>query len=520
MSLRRIATALACCMIPSLLHAQLPPLGIPKGMLRVEVLGQFGSADARFNDGTRESLGADFSSPALGPASLPFLDEPSRRLGVLIGSTGYQLNLGASEGFANQTRSLGTLGLGIGLTDRITIFGRLPIVYATSRRSATIETGTGDAGINPADPVLGSPAGRGAAEGFFNEFDTGLLDLQANLAGGTYDADPALRALAEQTLAEGLAFKDSLQAVVLDAGTASPFLPVTASAAGTTLTGRVSSLQQTLSGSLGVTSFSSALPLPTATDGDYESIAALAQDPAGAYQYTAFSSEKRVGLGDVEVGAALTFLDKWDRASLGGLRLAVEGLVRLPTGSEADPDIAFPAPGQDGQMDVQVQGVADIGRGNLGLRVTGGYLLQLSSTSVRRVAAPGTLLVPVTNRTEVSFDPGDELFIGITPFIRLARPLALLMGLQYRHRSEDGASYSGAAIPGVDAAVLGEGTGYSAVLLSAGVNYSEIGGRAGSQARTPVDAGWYWDTVITGSGGRVTKASTVRMLVRLYAKLW
>jgi hypothetical protein len=48
----------------------------------------------------------------------------------------------------------------------------------------------------------------------------------------------------------------------------------------------------------------------------------------------------------------------------------------------------------------------------------------------------------------------------------------------------------------------------------------EIGGRAGSQARTPVDAGWYWDTVITGSGGRVTKASTVRMLVRLYAKLW
>jgi hypothetical protein len=507
-------------MIPSLLHAQLPPLGIPKGMLRVDVLGQFGSADARFDDGTRESLGADFSSPALGPASLPFLDEPSRRLGVLIGSTGYRLNLGVSEGFANQTRSLGTLGLGVGLSDRITLFGRVPIVYATSRRSATIAAGSGDAGINPADPLLGSAAGRSAAQGFFDDFDAGLLELEANLAGGIYDADAAQRALAEQTLADGLAFKDSLQAVVLDAGTASPFLPISASAAGSTLTGRVSSLQQTLGGALGVTSFATALPLPATNDGDFESIARLAQDPAGAYRYTAFASEKRVGLGDAEVGAVVTVLDGWDRASLGGLRLAVEGLVRFPTGSAPDPDIAFPAPGEDGQMDVQVQGVADIGRGSLGLRVTGGYLLQFASTGIRRVAAPGTLLVPVSSRTEVSFDPGDELFIGITPFIRLARPLAILMGLQYRHRSEDGASYSGAAIPGVDAGVLGQGTGYSAVLLSAGVNFSEIGGRAGSQARTPVDAGWYWDTVITGSGGRVTKASTVRVLVRLYAKLW
>ena len=68
--------------------------------------------------------------------------------------------------------------------------------------------------------------------------------------------------------------------------------------------------------------------------------------------------------------------------------------------------------------------------------------------------------------------------------------------------------------------MLGEGTGRSALLFSAGVNYSEIGGRAGSQAHAPIDAGWYWDTVINGSGGRVTKASTIRMLVRLYAKLW
>lgn len=520
MSLRRFVTALAWCMAPSLLHAQLPPLGIPKGMLRVEVQGQFGSASARFDDGTREDLGADFTSSALGPAELPVLDEPSRRLGVMIGSTGYQLNLGASEGFANQTRSLGALGLGIGLSNRITLFARVPIVYATSRRTATIASGTGDAGVNPADPTLGTATGRTTAESFFTEFDTGLLALESNLAGGAYDADPAQRALAEQTLAGGVAFRDSLRAVMLDEGTASPFLPIGSSGAGTTLSGRVTALQQTLSGSLGVASFATPLPLPTATDATYETIATLATDPAGPYQYTSFSSEKLMGLGDVELGGAFTFIDSWDRGAQGGFRLAVEGLVRLPTGTKHDPDLAFPPPGNDGQMDVQVQAAADYGRGNLGLRVTAGYLLQMSATSVRRVAAPGTLLVPVTSRTEVSYDPGDELFLGITPFFRLARPLALFAGVQYRRRTEDGASYTGAAIPGVDPAVLGEGTGYSAVLFTAGLNYSEIGGRGGSQARTPIDAGWLWDTVITGSGGRVTKASTIRMLVRLYAKLW
>jgi len=156
LSLQRFATAFAWCMVPSLLQAQLPPLGIPKGMLRVEVQAQFGSASTRFADGTREDLGADFTAAALGPAELPVLAEPSRRLGVLIGSSSYQLNLGASEGFANQTRSFGALGLGIGLSNRITLFARAPFVYATSSRTANVAAATGDAGINPADPSLGT----------------------------------------------------------------------------------------------------------------------------------------------------------------------------------------------------------------------------------------------------------------------------------------------------------------------------------------------------------------------------
>lgn len=520
MSLRRFATALAWCLVPMGLQAQLPPLGIPKGMLRVEARGEFASATDRYLDGTRENLGADFTSSALGPATLPLLDEPSRRIGVLIGSTGYQLNLGASEGFANQTRSFGALGLGIGLSDRITLFARVPMVYATAKRTVAITPETGDAGVNAADPLLGTTTGRAAAESFFTDFDNGLLTLSGNIAAGAYDADPAQRALAEQTLAGGTALRDSLRAVVLDEGTASPYLPTTASAAGSDLSGRVTSLQTTLSGSLGVTSFATPLPLPTAANATYAGIGTIATDPAGAYRYTSYNGEKGFALGDVELGGAFTFVDTWDRKSSGGFRLALEGLVRLPTGKKTDADAGFPAPWDAGQMDVQVQAAADVGRGSFGMRLAGGYLLQLASTETRRIAAPGSVLVPLANRAEVSFNPGDELFIGVTPFYRLARPAALLVGIHYRRRGDDAASYSGAAVPGVDAALLGEGTGYSALQLTWGVNYSEINGRGGSRAHVPVDAGWFWDTVIASSGGRVARSTTIRVQVRLYAKLW
>ena len=520
MSLRRLATALAWCVIPMGLQAQLPPLGIPRGMLRVEGSGEFASATKRFLDGESQDLGADWTASSLGPGTLPLLADPSRRVGVLIGSSAYQMNLGTSEGFANRTRSFGALGLGLGLSDRITVFARVPLVYATAKRRAVIGPEGADAGVNAADPTLGTPAGRGAAESFFADFDTGLLTLQDNIVAGTYDADPAQRALAEQTLAGGVALRDSLFALLLGEGTASAYLPTTGSAAGGALSGRVSGLQGTLSGSLGIASFASPLPLPTGPNATYEGVAAIAEDSTGAYQYGAYSVQKGFALGDVEVGAALTFIDGWDRKGTGGFRLAVEGLVRLPTGRKNDADAGFPAPFDGGQLDVQVQGAADVGRGNFGMRLTGGYLLQMASTGTQRVAPPGALLVPVANRTEVSLDPGDELFLGVTPFYRIGRPAALLMGVQYRTRSDDAASYAGTPLPGVDAAVLGEGTGYSTLHLTFGVNYSELPGRAGSRAKTPVDAGWYWDTVIAGSGGRVAKSTTIRVQVRLYGRLW
>ncbi|MCU0620888.1 MAG: hypothetical protein MUC69_05230 [Gemmatimonadales bacterium] len=515
---RRAALLLALLAVPAGLAAQLPPLGVPRGTMRIEAYGDFGYATTRFRDGTREDLAADFTSDAFGPTAIPAVADASRRIGVLVGDTDYGLSLGGSVGFGRVSRTAITPGLSLGLTEGITLFGRAPLVKTDTRRDVQ-STSTGDAGVNPADPTLGDAAGLASAQLFFGDFDASLDALATGLANGAYAGDPALQQLAEETLAGGSALRDSLRALVLDQPTASAYLPTGASAAGATLQGRVASVQQALSGPLGIGGFSTALPLPAATT-DVEAIPSYAVNAAGPYRYASFIDTSTTSLGDVEIGAVVTPIDRWDRASLGGLRLAVEALVRLPTGTPARPDDGWPAPTGDGQLDIQLLAAADVGRGNIGARITAGYLLQLAGTFTRRVAPPGQVLVPASQRTEVSVNPGDVVLLGIAPFVRLARPLALQGGVTWRVRGDDDVRYVGTPLPGIDAGVLAQETGASTLLVSLGLSYAELAGRAGSRARVPIDAMALWESVLVSSGGRVVAGSTVRAMARVYWQLW
>ena len=64
---------LVCLAAPSVARAQLAPVGVPPGVLRFEIDGAFDSWDKRFRDGTKEGLGAAFSSSALGRRPAPLL---------------------------------------------------------------------------------------------------------------------------------------------------------------------------------------------------------------------------------------------------------------------------------------------------------------------------------------------------------------------------------------------------------------------------------------------------------------
>jgi len=499
---------LACLVVPSRLAGQLAPIGVPAGTLRVELDGSIETFDRRFRSGQRESYAADLSSPALGSDRIPVLADAEQRIGRITGNTGYRLNLGALTTDALADVGTGFLGLGLGLTSRITIFGRIPLVRTRVQTNMDLSSASADAGLNP---------GEAGQVTFFQDFDAALATLTGKLAAGDYNGDPTTRALADATLAEATALRADLFGLLSDPTTASPVVPTAGSVTGAAVLGRVTALQSTLATSLAVPDFTEAPELPTAPLGE-DGLRQVLTGPLALR-----IDESRVTFrGDAEAGAAITLIDGWDRGRRrGGIRTAVAALVRLPTGIRERSERPLDIGTGDGHTDVQVELTTDLGAGAFGARLAGSYVRQLASNLQVRLASPGVLAGP-ERLTFVRRDPGDIIGVTIQPFFRLARTFALQAGLQHWSRKVDQVSYRSPAdaLPGVDPAVLAEETAANATVLSVGMTYSNPGRFQSGGTGLPVDAGWSYERVIRAGSGRVPDAHRVRGRFRVYLGLW
>jgi hypothetical protein len=497
-----------CLAFPPLTWGQLPPLGVPRGVVRVELDGSLETFDRRFRDGRLESYAADLASPALGSDRIPLLANTDAAIGRIIGNSSYRLNLGAYATDAHADVGTGFFGVGLGLTNGITIFGRIPLVRTRVQSFTTLDPTGADGGLNP-----------GATEQlpFFTEFDAALGTLASKLAAGDYDANPTQKALAQATLADATSLRADLFGVLADPTTESPALPTTTSGAGTALTARITALQNTLASNLNVTGFTLAPALP-------ETVLTKAEFPELLSRLNLRESQSPVSFrGDAEVGAAVTLVDRWDRgARRGGLRTAVSGLVRLPTGRRELSDRLLDIGTGDGQTDIQVDLVADIGSGPIGTRLTGSYIRQLPTDITTRVTSPDQPLVGPDRVALVRWNPGDIIALGVRPFYRLARTLAVQVGVQHWSRGADAASYASPidAIPGVDAGILATDSKVNATLLSVGITYSNPGGLRPGGKGLPVEASWSYERVLRSGGGRTPDTHAVRGSFRVYFGIW
>ncbi len=488
--------------------AQLPPVGVPPGVFRLEVDGFFETWEERYLDGKVQPLGTSLASSALGSALLPSLAGAETRIRDITGLTAFQLNLGALSADAHADRGFANFGGSLGLTRSITIFGRMPLVRARVQYGLELDPAAANAGRNP---------GIGAHDAFFQEFDAALGTLADRIAGGVYDGDPAQRAAAEAALTQGTALRDNLFLLLADSDNASPFVPTTTSDAGGVIAARVSSLQTTLSTDLGVAGFTATPELaadPLAAD----ELAAFLSGPSGPVALQ--TGESVVSFrGDAEAGVAVTLVDRWDlRGGRGGFRAAVEGLVRFPTGSRARSDRLLALGTGDGQTDVEVRGTVDLGSGAWGVRLEGGYNRQLAGDIVARVAPPSQPFPGPDLLAELTLDPGDVTTVAARPFLRLARTIALIGSIEHQTRGADEVSYrdEAGAIPGVDASVLAEGTETSATLASIGITYANPGALRPGGRGLPVDAGWSYERVLSASGGVVPNVHRLRGRFRVY----
>ena len=310
---------------PAVASAQLSPVGVPAGVVRLEADGAFESWDSRWFDGHREGWGADVASPALGADLFPFLAGSESTIRKVTGLSGYRINLGALTTDAMVDRGVGMFGLSLGLTRAITVFGRMPLVYVRVQHSSSMDPTGSNAGANP---------GATEQQAFFSQFDAALTTLSARIAAGDYAGDPAALALAQSTLASGTELRADLFGLLSDPETASPFVPLATSDAGTAIDGRIGALQTTLASDLGVAGFTEAPALPT-TPLNAAGLETVISDPTGPIAM--LTDESKVTFrGDAEAGLAFTLVDKWDRGThQGGVRAAFEGLMRFPTGAVA-----------------------------------------------------------------------------------------------------------------------------------------------------------------------------------------
>ena len=509
---RRLAV-LTCLLVPSALRAQLASVGVPAGVVRVELDGSMEIWDHRWRDGTREPLAADLTSPALGSDLLPTLADADARVGRITGQSGYRINLGALSSDAQAEDTRGNLGLALGLTRKITVFGRIPLVQVRTEVHYAVQPTPGaDGGVNP---------GTASQETFFQQFDASLAGLGARIAGGDFDGNPALKAQAQSTLAAGTTLRDDLFGLLSDPFTLSPFVPIATSQAGLAIDSRVTDLQATLANDFGVSGFTTTPSLPDALATTEQFVAALS-DFSGPLALRP-GGNKVTFRGDAEAGLAFTLVDRWDRSGHhGGFRTAVEGLVRFPTGRLAQPDRVLGLGTGDGQTDLEARVTTDLGAGRWGLRAEGTYNRQLAADYILRVAPPTQPLAGLDRLSAVHRDPGDIVSLAVRPFFRLTPTFALQGLATYWSRGEDQVSYLTAAdeIPGVDASVLAQDSKATASMLGFGVTYSSLGRLQPGARGLPIDASWSYERVVRSTGGIVPDRHAMRARFRFYFGLF
>ncbi len=501
---------------PSALPAQFAPLTIPRGRFAIELRTYSESWDNRFLGGQKQPSGTDFTRTAIGADFFPALAGPEEVLAALSGTPGQILNLGNFSAIQISTQREFGIGLAIGVTSRLTVSGLVPIRRVRVQTLTEFDGTDANAGINLADPVLGTPAGAGATISFFASFDAALVTLAERLASGTWDNDPATRALAQTTLAEGQALRDGLYGVMVEAATRSTFLPTAGSLAGAALINRISTLQQQLSTGLGIDGFTGQPAFPTAaltSDGFSEFLTNPQGPVAGSLLAPPFTS-----LGDIELGAAYLILDRaattpWGRS----LRLAANATVRLRTSQLASPDRFFDLGTGDRQPDVELGMTLDASRGRGALRVAGWYNLQLAGNQLRRIGPPSQPIQFVNRTAALSRNPGDVIGVTILPAYRFTPRFAFVGGVEWWRRGEDVYEYVEGQLPleGLDPNLLAVESAASALTVRSGLTWSHPGGGG-----APLDATVTWERVVSAGGGRVPQSEIVRAMLRIYGRIW
>ena len=514
---RRLASAFGVILLAAAapLAAQLAPITVPRGLLRLDFGGRFDNWDRRFFNGARQDAAGDFIRDPLDGGFLADLALDEAELRRITGVQAISLSLGKSTSSMLVNVGTGSIGAAYGLGSRLTIFGTVPIVRVRVQNTFTIDSSGATAGFNPVHPLFGNETLAGQTALFLGQLDAALGTLTTKLAAGDYDANPVQKALAQQTLAQGAALLTNLEDLLLTA----TFLPLAGTTGAGAITTPIESLRTSIT-SLSVPGFTALPAFPEARI-DAAGFGDFVTHAEGPIAGNPFNPPILQTIGDVEIGAAYAWLERRPARGL-AIRSVIQGMVRLRTGSLDLPESFFDLSTGDRQTDVQGDLVTDFVAGGFGARVRGRYVYQLPGRLTRRISPPDQPVAPAASTAELERDPGEILELGIEPYIRLGPTLALVAGVRRWSKGADSYRYvrSQTPIEGLSPDVLAIDSKENGATLSVGLSFAHDGHRKDGSTGLPMDASLRWERVIGSSLGRVPIKHSVALQLRLYRKLF
>ena len=513
----RLLLALAVVPLAVPLDAQLPPLTVPKGLVRFDIGGSFDFWDQAYLAGVKQDAASDFIRDPVTGSWLPGLGQAEAVLRRATGSQAIALSLGKTS--SNLSVNIVTAGIGAsyGVTSRITLFGKVPIVRVRAQQRFALDSTGATAGFNPADPLFGNAEGAGTTSTFMSTLSSALLSLDAQIRAGTFTNNPAELAEAEAILARGTALRSDLETLLFE----SAFLPIEGTPAAQALTQTIDSIRTRLQALIVPIPLSGSPALPTGgvSSSGFENYLTR---PDGTIQAQPFDPPILRTVGDIEVGAAVALLNPSPPSRGFALRSVLQGTVRLRTGTIDDPNALFDLGTGDRQPDIQGDLVTDLMGSRFGARLTARYVVQLPGRLERRLTPPDRPITPASTLAAVERDPGEIMEGAFEPYVRLARNFSFVAGVRHWRKGEDKYSY----VPGQDSIpdttpdVLAQGSKENGTMLSAGFSFSHGGVRRDGRTGLPLDATVRGEVVIGSTEGRVPAKRSVVFLMRLYGKIF
>lgn len=509
---------------PTAVDAELPGPGV----LWLEVVpdlrawsDQFASGSDSLADGSREPLHADYGGPVAqrlypGPGLLAdAVNRGADSLGFAPMSPG-EVALGSLEfGSISSRRTTLPVRALLGVTERIAL--DVGVSFVQTRTDASFRYDSTGATLAPAGLALED----GSA--YLDGLGSARSELRELLEGGGLppDQEEAARRLLERSGAFAAVLGRRLE----DGG----LLPLAGSRPGAEMAGLAADLRS----SFGEFGFQvPELPLASAAASE-----TLDRFLTGPFVDAEPLRGEAVGLqpAELEVGLRVGLLDTFrPRAEReAGAPAAADGLaLRTTAGLRlrwplAEPDRApfhtpsrfLDTPAGSGARVVEAALYQDAAYGILQASAAAGFGLALADEPTLRVHDPGRPLALAPTRTALRREPGDYLWITISPRAEVNPHLS--MGAEYAYWQEGESGFSRIGSPGegdggsgsIDPTALERETG--ARRHSAGISVRYRAGTRGSEGPGPVEAAFTYRIAVAGSGGQTPASNVMGVRIRV-----